>query len=507
MKVAELIDLLNEVEHSLPVDEWTIASVPAWPVLRIQLAMDLFVGEHTVSGALVSSVPRRALTEFLHRQLRFASAWRADMAGNERHRGQVDALLLSDGVSFVQLAGRQYERFCDPIRDRLQATGRSSTLLVPGDRFPHPRYSPSRFIQPALDLVRLRNRVAAQFSTPSERLPGFGTLLMKMEKRALPMPVSLDALRRQLRLVAAYARYFEGTLGRVQPRVCFLVSYYWLIGYGLLLACRRLGVPAVDLQHGYQGDLHQSYGRWSKVPEGGYAVLPSWFWCWQRSDVAAIRRWAGGTGGAHRAVAGGNLFLEMWRASVLSVTGPDAEFLERVSRPVVLVTLQTGLLTPAFVDLLREAIRRSDGSLAWWLRLHPVMLNERDQVLAHFSELHGVEIDRPTSLPLYALLRHVDVHVTLCSSVVVEAEAFGVRSILCSHLGVEVFASQIARGIAVYADEPADLLDQIRIQMSRRAPAGEVAQEAMRVLDRGHRLVDAFVAGAPAEQIEALGES
>ena len=41
---------------------------------------------------------------------------------------------------------------------------------------------------------------------------------------------------------------------------------------------------------------------------------------------------------------------------------------------------------------------------------------------------HRFEIDAATDLPLYALLRNVDVHVTECSSVVIEAEAFRVSA-------------------------------------------------------------------------------
>lgn len=62
------------------------------------------------------------------------------------------------------------------------------------------------------------------------------------------------------------------------------------------------------------------------------------------------------------------------------------------------------------------------------------------------------ELDMATDAPLYALLRHSDVHVTHSSSTVIEAEVFGVPSVIFSAYGAEFFPEQIAAGWALVAE-------------------------------------------------------
>ena len=54
-------------------------------------------------------------------------------------------------------------------------------------------------------------------------------------------------------------------------------------------------------------------------------------------------------------------------------------------------------------------------------------------------------LELPSTLPLYALLRAADVHVTYSSSTVVEAEAFGIGSVLLGRYGAEFMVSNDER--------------------------------------------------------------
>ena len=66
-------------------------------------------------------------------------------------------------------------------------------------------------------------------------------------------------------------------------------------------------------------------------------------------------------------------------------------------------------------------------------------------------------VQRVTDWPLYALLRHMRVHVTAASSVVLEAARFGVPSVIYHLDGTDLFPAELARGQARFAADVAAL--------------------------------------------------
>lgn len=501
MNALEMMNIINRIETELPVNQWTIGDLHIWPLVRIQLGMDLFYRNNTISPSPpIRHSIKEAVKGLFDREFRFLVARWTDRSHNLAGFPQAPALFLSDGISFISLAGRSYDRFCDPLRDYLRAIGVESVMLTPGDRFDVPRHSESKFIQPMLDWIQVKNKLARPERSLSQNLPrwdGLGKSRTNLLSGAIP---SIAVIRKEVGLILAYADYFEKVLERVRPQACFLVSFYWLIGYGLLLACRRKGIPSIDIQHGLQGELHQSYGRWLNTPAQGYELLPSWFWCWHEADVDAIEKWSKATNGVHRAVVGGNLFLETCRQGIVTFVQECDEVLkekmsERSYHCHVLVTLQRGLLTNDFVLLLLKAIADTHAAFLWWIRLHPTMdAKEQTTVKETFGLCKNVELALATDLPLYALLRHVSVHVTHCSSVVLEAERFGVRSVVCSRFGLELFPDQVAKGIVVHATSVDELKACIQWQSVNRLSLDNLADESERNIEQSHRLMRQFLA-------------
>jgi hypothetical protein len=258
------------------------------------------------------------------------------------------------------------------------------------------------------------------------------------------------------------------------------------------LACHERGIRLVDLQHGVQGSLHPAYGRFPPSPPGGFELVPQRFWVWSQEESDAVSEWAG-SGQAHRAIIGGNVWLDRWlsgdgsltaatgrRVAALRARFPDAK--------VVLVTLQWGLSDAEQFAPLIELIRRGGAEWVWWIRLHPVMLRERALNSARFLELGlaNVLVDEPTDLPLYGLLRGVDVHLTHSSSTVIEAGLFGVNSVVTSQYGAELYPRHMADGTARLVENGAEAtLRALREQREKRGvihAAGDRAGPALRSL-------------------------
>lgn len=473
MNTSAIMDLINDLESRFAVDTWEAGGIRIWPYLRIKLNFDLYAAYHTDAAAAPRS-PSRVVS--LVRDLgRFAAASFSDRGRNRRPAGHADVVLISDGVSYAFQDGAWYEKFCDPLIERFSAQGVSTLLVSPSHAYRVPRRTPSYFVQPWIDAARMRNRLFPAEAPANEALTreyhAFRGHLDGLRLKVSAPPFA--AVRHYASVLRCTAGVYRSLLERTTPSVVFVVSYYNIEGMAVNLACRALGIPSVDLQHGLEGDLHVAYARWRRVPADGYELLPERFWVWDEQDAAVIRRWSSGP--RHLPVIGGNLWLNAW----LEGSGPvvadcDRRMLEALEahpgRKHVLVTLQIGLTDTRTLAELIEAIRTTQHEWRWWLRLHPCMLEQRERVRALFTR-HGItdcELDLATDLPLYAILRHVDLHLTHSSTTVIEAQRFGMPSVVISSYGAEFFPAQLASGWAVTAFTSADIRFALRRQLDAR---------------------------------------
>lgn len=349
-------------------------------------------------------------------------------------------------------------------------------------------------IRPYLEAAWLRRRMTKRRAFRHIALEGIEEALAFFRRKGLgDSTPTVEGILREALMVKVFSRFFDGMLDILKPAVAFVVEYDNPKGMAFNLVCRRRGITTVEIPHGYHGELNIGYGRWIRVPEGGYELLPSVFWCWSEVEASMLRSWCGGTGTPHRVVVGGNPWLEWW------IQGTD-EIVARYDRILyglkdrhpgdvhILTTYEEGM--PKIFDLIRE----SPSAWRWWLRLHPCRLHEREEIRSVLTErgLHNVLLDQATDLPLYALLRHMDVHLTEWSSVLLEAESFGVPSVV-THPGADLaFSPQLASGMAIQALMNDDIRRAVPIQAAHKRdrlspPAG------------GHSMLDVVLDGLLAE--------
>lgn len=448
VRSSDTLNILLDIERRYDVELWRINNVGVWPLVRVWLYMDI-MNRALMQGSASSSKRLAQLTSRLIRaQVRVGLASWRDREANARLDNPADAVFYSDGVNFVRVDGLWYDKLFDPIISWIVAHGGRHLLLTPMAEAHHPRHSASKFVQPRLDAIKVLAAFgAARFDDVN--LPGFELALAShsMDRRRL------FALWRRL---CSLSEYFQSILRRARPLRAFVNTYYSVEGMAFVLACKHIGVPVADVQHGLQGAYHVAYGQWRRLPIGGYELLPDEFWVWSESEHRAIDDWRPAGCRLHVPVIAGNAWLDLWRTETDPLVARVMQQVRRIRRSdaryCVLITLQWGLHDGETLRLL-SAIARLPPDFHCWLRLHPLVAHERRRVreMAESCGLRNVEIDEPTDLPLHALLRTADVHLTHSSSTVIEAGEFGLRSVVCSDYGAQFFAAQIAAGEAVVA--------------------------------------------------------
>ena len=477
---SSLMQTLGEIEARFPVAQWTVGQVHVWPLVRVRWCLGEWARHYAASGATgpvgkATSLALRLITGP-------AKAALASRRGGERVANgakQRDLLFLSDGVSYARLGDRWLERFCDPVIRAAAARGLKSRLLAPGYAFHIPQTTPPRFIQPMLDRANLLGGLRAGTPGVEANLPGIDDLGAWVARQGFGMAwlqrskVVSDGLR-----ILAQACVHGRLLQMTKPRLAFVVSYYGIEGMSFVLACRRAGVPVVDLQHGAPGKLHPAYASLPRPAQDVHALVPDRFWVWSEWEQGVISDWASGTG--HAAVVGGDPWMTIWEEDkrwegLSEAMARAGRLLARAGgRPIVLITLQWGLNPDEQLEPMGRLIAASADRFEFWVRLHPSMLDRREEVRALLQTAGGrYELDEPTDLPLPALLSHASVHVTHSSSTAVEAAEFGVRTVLTSALGGELYA-RLAEGgwVVTECGDCEQVLAALKGLLAERPPGG-----------------------------------
>lgn len=464
---SDMIDVLKQLEAEDAITCMRVKDVPIWPLFRIRWFFSEWVHLYTKNESAAVSPDK------LQKYWRKLKYWIARVADRrlllpiqmEGHRS-ADIVFLSDGISFAKLESDWFEKFCDPLIEQAEQIGLRSVMWSPVDVGHSPTRSSIWSAQASLAFGTLLATILARIGRSSvseftqvdllvHKLKSIGYQATQFSRRK----VLSDAYR-----VRIVSKIFQRRLAIVKPRLACIVNYYSLEGMSFVWACKNLGIPVVDLQHGVQGPLHPAYAGWrvNGIRETTLPLVPDCFWVWSADEAGVIREWVGNT--THRPYVGGNPWVNLWKdcahplPEIIRITDKGKAIAKRANgKSIVLVTLQYGLDYAEQLMPLKTLIELAAKDYVFWVRLHPLMMERREEI-RHFLDSQSVELDEVSDLPLPALLPFCNVHVTHSSSTVIEASDYGILSLITSRFGVELFPKQLSAGTAVDAsDGPTDV--------------------------------------------------
>jgi hypothetical protein len=468
---SDVFDAINSLERRFPVRAWRSGDIDLWPTYRIRLhgnAMDRILLNDAVK--LPALRLREIATRISRALCRVPYATLRDWRRNAPVRRGTTAVFLSDGISFVQLGDTWFDRVIDPVMQALEARDQHGLKLTPLSEVHIPRYMPSRFIQLAVDRIK----VSATYGRAEMETPEFEKV-HKAAREFFDIAPSQSWLQIQAARLHALAKWFGRVFERSGATHAFVNTYYSLEGLAFVQAARRLGLLSVDLQHGIQGPHHVAYARWLSPPACGYSTLPDEFWVWGAEEASAIDAWRSSCT-THVPRISGNFWLQRWRDESDPLV---ARYLKqarglRGSQPQALVCVAWGVPDEETVKLI-EAAKLCGPSIAWWWRLHPVLARQSGE-FARRLERHGLDgsqVRQATDLPLFALLRAADLTLTYSSTVIREAAELGVPSVVTSDYGAEMHSGLVGRGVVLHANDVSAIAAATKSLAARKRSASE----------------------------------
>jgi len=483
MKIDEIVDVILKVEEQYKVSDWELDGVPLWPLIRLEnyyLMSIKSLNESTDLGVGSSS----HILALLKAKWR---VWIARIKDIKMNQGltQSDVIFLGNGVAYAKLSNKWYDKFCDPLVAKFNKRGVKTLRLDLGHAFYNPRVSASKYIQPSVDNVIIRSMAKSKISTGSLKNEIWGDYEKfindpEVKKHFIKIP-SKEAIRKRVKKINALAKYFDAILNKVTPKLAFLASYYGDQQLSFILACKRKGIPTVDIQHGVQNEFHLGYGNWTQVPKEGYKLVPDKFLVWSQIEKKNLDAWNGSID-THKGIVGGNLFGSIWKDNNNELVSEYDKEVQKIikdkKQKTILLTLSP--YTDNSMPETWKVVFETQNEYNWLIRLHPCMMGDSGKIKKELSDLGIIkyELDKSSLLPLYSVLRNIDLHVTVQSTCVIESAEFNVNTIITSDYGNQLFHEQVSSGHAVFHLKEQDIILGIQqmIESDKKSvtePSGE----------------------------------
>lgn len=259
---------------------------------------------------------------------------------------------------------------------------------------------------------------------------------------------------------------FVSQLKHLSPKLVIVINWYGTTCMAMTSAAQGMGIPAADLQHGAQGPDDSIYGPWVTPPTAS-TMMPRGWLNWTAHDKANLDTWLGPH---QRSYVCGIPWHQL--DPTLLAGNADFQVLKKAAgdRPVVLVSLQPNS-APLLEHLEQVLAQPGADQFCWALRCHPGSVNQVDQIAAHFSnDTNVLSVRAATFVPLSMMLTISAAHVSEFSSVVLEAAAGNVPSVLTKDFG-QVFFNHLGSDLLAVATAPSETIPTIKALLSRTKAA------------------------------------
>lgn len=430
-----MIACIHHIEKNVDVKKFVYDDIEFWPILRNMLVFECIKRNYSSSNSDRANFVVKKFKKIAN----FSKVFLKSIFEGFYDRKNKTKLEKSKYYFLTASITRCYiERkgFCDAfVSPLVEWAGKSDCHIdeyVPNGDYRLPRYEKSCFIQRYYYLTRIKNIFLKIDNNPKLAVSWekeWQEITQKLLSFEYPTSITKNLILKRLVHTELLVDFFINRLKKIEPKLIFIADYYSPLGNALILAAKSLSIKTIDLQHGVQGKYHTAYTGFYNLPKKGWSTLPDYFWNWQQLDADQINSWGMGV---HRGFNGGII----WHSYLENNKEIYTEFEERWkeiigdNKKVVLVSFQPMDDNQSFIKNINELINKAAGKNYFWLlRLHPGMKSKLNYYKEIFKQKNAnVQFATDAHLPL--ILKNTDVHITRLSSVIIEANMFGVPNLV-----------------------------------------------------------------------------
>ena len=466
----EALDVIIDIERSVPVDLIRIKDIEIWPLIRLEIWKQLINSKRKSATSEIIRSSQKYTIKYLFSKISIVLAYIRYVFCKKKYKRKDVVFLSSPNSKWEKVDGRYFRPFSNSLQDILKEAKVESIILDISPKVQSPVHGETDFILEEIEntcsIYRMRTFFLniLNLNKKTDEIYGWDVLAKFIESKYPNLSLNRRSIIERANKIFFCEQIFKKFLMKIKPKVCFLVCFYNPISMGYVKACRGLGIKTVEIQHSQQ-DLNGMYASWTKLPQKGYSLLPSYWWCWGTKSANFINDWSKNVYPEHQAIVGGN----PWVAK--NVSGDykiDYAYTDKFSNMLknkinVLVALQP--IEPILSINLMKAISNSPQNINWLIRLHPAIYSQEREIKNQLKNTSNknIEIEYSTEIPLFNLLKRVDFLITSWSGVAFEALLFGVHPIIIHPNGENMFVEYINKNLFTYADSSEKIIETIKL--------------------------------------------
>ncbi len=279
------------------------------------------------------------------------------------------------------------------------------------------------------------------------------------------LSIFLNYLYERISRVCYLSKIISLLLRKINPKKVFIVCYHDEISSAVILACHKLRIPTIEIQHGQQGIYNSLYCRWRKIPENGYSLLPSCIWMWGEDSKKNFLMNRKNERVKPVPFVGGNLWLKKCiNSDIPNISEELYSFKKQFNTIVTVITTPMNNLDELIASFVTEIIKSNLPNIGWVIRLHPNQTKDFEDIRQFLQEkliCQNFFLEKPEHSSLYGLLKISNYLITKWSSVAYEALSFYINPIITDQNGKVLFSEKIKTGVFNYAENEQQLYDII----------------------------------------------
>lgn len=441
MKRKDVIDFISNMEIKYSVNEWKIGDIDLWPIIKMDLFFRWYKSQtqSTEQRHVDKEKARKKVLTILKSfwaVINFRVLFRPSAKATNIYCGSASHRIVHNG----KFINRYFWPLIEKDKDRkfleidYGARDLTKTYVNPKVLFVQEFYGFFKL----MCLFSKKDKVHA---------PGYDSFMKDIQKNIIKLPTEYGKIiYSRYSSILICSRIFRMIFKRVKPMNVFGLCYYDNAMFGMHYAANSMGISNIDMQHGGQGPLHPMY-NFSTLPQRGFFMnVPQKFWCWDQASCSLIEKWSINSNFVS-VINGGNPWIDY----AVSRYSKDNIYHFPSETRIILVTLQE----PELQGNIIEAIHLSSKEYQWWIRLHPRMMEGKENIRKRLESLNisNFEIEKATDYPLPIILRNCFLHISRYSGSVIEAGLLGVKSLIVDPIGIETFSHYVETGAAIDASD------------------------------------------------------
>lgn len=440
-----IIEVLNLIEEKYCVAKWEMYGFRVWPIIRMLAYFKLW--QRCINNRNNDNQNNTNIIGYIDILQKISSSI---FCSYKKIYDVKEYVFLNNSGCKRLVDNIWVDVFCDPI---IKALGKENCTVLEWDNagYKDSTYIDSLKIQNDLDKIKIKTKLQTfkKKKCYFHEYDAVNNLLNNV----------LDEINvlYSIELINNYRKYFLRYFCKHIPKLAFTTIYYNEIGMGFVLACKSVKCKTIDIQHGMQVGNNPAYTSWVNVPQDGYELMPDVFMVRGSEEEKNIRQWCHNN---IQVIKAGDLWLNEWLDDNNDFVRKYDIIFDKIKKGYKATILFT-LDYQSIPDVLILLIKRMPKDILWLIRLHPADLQNINIRKEELNGIDNVNLDDASNLPLHALLRNIDIHITDYSGVVLEAEKFGVMSVILSKSESKLFQKTIDAGHAVALFEIDELEDSI----------------------------------------------